>query len=230
MQWYALIEEWPNESLVSFRELPGCLSAAPTAEEAIERAPEAISEYLLWLKENKISFLEGEIDTIDMVVKEHVHADQVGPLFEAELVAPTDQEMADALTVAATARAQLAGLYSDVPPAQRNSALKPGEWSLVEHLQHVIKAEAHYVSRLNDQPAEVSLPANEAELPRTLIENGMNHDSFLRELTPQRRAQVYSHGEALWTAAKVLRRMTEHVRDHYPSMQAIARQLSTPRT
>ena len=171
-----------------------------------------------------------EIYTIDIVVKEHVHADQVGPLFKTDLVAPTEPEMANALTVAATARAQLAELYNEVPPAQRSCALKPGEWSLVEHLQHVIKAEAHYVSRLNDQPAEVLLPANEAELPRTLIENGMNHDTFLRELTPERSAQVYSHGEALWTAAKVLRRMTEHVRDHYPSMQAIARQFSTPRT
>lgn len=43
----------------------------------------------------------------------------------------------------------------------------------------------------------------------------------------ERRAQVYIHGEAEWTAAKVLRRMTEHLRDHYPWMQTIVRQFCT---
>jgi predicted RNase H-like HicB family nuclease len=52
MDFYALIEESPNESLVGFRELPGCLATAPTTEEAIQKAPEVITEYLLWLKQN----------------------------------------------------------------------------------------------------------------------------------------------------------------------------------
>jgi predicted RNase H-like HicB family nuclease len=100
MELYALVEEWPNESLVGFRELPGCLSTAPTAEEAIQKAPEAITDYLHWLKQNKIFFLEEEIHSIKVVVKERLRADGVGPRFEAELVAPTDREMANALTVA----------------------------------------------------------------------------------------------------------------------------------
>jgi len=228
MDWYALIEEWPNESLVGFRELPGCLSAAPTAEEAIEKAPAAIVDYLRWLKQNKIFFLEREVDSINVVVKERLRADRVGPRFEAELIAPTDQEMTNALTVAATTRALLAELYNKVPPAQRSCAFKPGEWSLSEHLQHILKADAHYVGCLNDQPPEDLLPVPEAELPMTLIENGMKYETFLRRLTAEKRAHVYIHDEAEWTAAKVLRRMTEHLRDHYPWMQTIARQFCTP--
>jgi predicted RNase H-like HicB family nuclease len=54
MNFYALIEEWPRESLVSFRELPGYLSAAPTTEEAIQQAPEAIAEHLRGLKQHTI--------------------------------------------------------------------------------------------------------------------------------------------------------------------------------
>ena len=61
MDVYALVEEWSHESLVSFRELPGCLSTAPTAEEAIQKAPEAITDYLCWLQQNKICFLEEEL-------------------------------------------------------------------------------------------------------------------------------------------------------------------------
>jgi predicted RNase H-like HicB family nuclease/uncharacterized damage-inducible protein DinB len=228
MEWHALIEEWPNESLVSFRELPGCLSVASTAEQATQNAPEAITEYLRWLRQNNIYFLEDEIDSTTFVVQERVRADHVGVLFKADLVAPTEQEMTNALSVAATARAQLAELYNDVSPAQRICALEPGEWSLMEHLQHVIRADAYYVDSLTDQrPPEVVLPATEAELPRALIENGMTHDTFLREMTAPQRARVYRHGEGEWTAAKVVRRMTEHLRDHFPTMQTIARQIRT---
>lgn len=71
MERYALIEEWPNESLVSFRELPDCLSTAPTAEEAI-------TEYLRWLKQNKIFFLEEEINSINDDASVLVSADSAG--------------------------------------------------------------------------------------------------------------------------------------------------------
>ncbi len=227
MDFYALVEEWPDESLVSFRELPGCLSTAPTAQEAIEKAPEAIAAYLLWLQQHTIFCLEEEIDSINVVVKERLRADRVGLRFEADLAAPTDREIANALTVARAARAQLAELYNEVLSAQRSSAFTPGEWSLTDHLQHILKAEAYYVGCLNDQPPEAILPVAETELPMKLIENGMNYETFLRGLTPEQRAHVSIHGEAQWTAAKVLRRLTEHLRDHYAGMQAIVGQFST---
>jgi len=59
-----------------------------------------------------------------------------------------------------------------------------------------------------------------------LFENARSYETFLRGLTPEQRAHVYVHGEAEWTAAKVLRRMTEHLRDHYLGMQAIVGQFS----
>jgi predicted RNase H-like HicB family nuclease len=229
MDWHALVEEWPNETLVSFRKLPGCLSAAPTTEEALAKAPEAIADYRQWLGQNEIDFLEEEVGPDNVVVKERLFADQVGPLFEAELAAPSNQEMANALTVAATARAQLADLYIGVSSADRGQAIKFGEWSLAEHLQHVIEAEEHYVGCLNEHLPETLPPIPMDQLPRTLIESGMKHEMFLRQLTAERRAHVFIHGEARWTSAKVLRRMTEHLRDHYPAMQAVARRLGTSR-
>lgn len=225
MECYALIEEWPTESLVSFRELPGYLSAAPTTEEAIEKAPEAIAAYLRWLKQNNIYFLQEESNSINVVVKERLRADQVGPLFESELIAPTDQEMTNALMVAATARARLVELYNEVSPTDRKRRPKADEWSLAEHLQHLLRAEAHYVGCLHEQLPEAAPSFTEEELPVKFLENGTIYERFLRGLTPEQRAHVYTHGEARWTAAKVLRRMTEHLRDHYPWMQAIAQQL-----
>ena len=228
MTWYALVEEWPHESLVSFRALPGCLSAAPTTEDALQQAPAAIAAYLHWLKQNQIFFLEEEPPSLIVAAKERLHADQVGPRFESELVAPTDREMANALTVAATARALLVELYHEAPPAQRNCVFKAGEWSLADHLRHLVQSEAHYVGCLSAHLPEAVQPVPETELPRLLLENGRTYEMFLGGLTAEQRARVYTQGEAEWTAAKVLRRMTEHLREHYPVMQAIVRQCSAP--
>ena len=226
MEFYGLVEEWPGESFVVFRELPGCFSTAPTTEEAIQKAPEAIAEYLRWLKQNDIPILEEEVDSINIVVKERLYGNNGGPpRFEADLPAPTDREIDNALNVAATARAQLIELYGEGLPAHRSSALKPDEWSLTHHLRHILETEAYFIACLSDQPPETIPIVAEADLTRKLFENAMDYETFLRDLTPEQRTRVYHHGEAEYTAAKVLRRMCEHLREHYPWMQAIALQL-----
>jgi hypothetical protein len=223
-----LIEEWtdPEERIVFFRELPGCFVTAPTTHEAIQQAPGAIADYARWLKQNKIFFLEGNVSTINVVVGESLRANLAGPRFASDLPAPTEQEMDNALQVAATARALLAHLYNEVVPAQRSGAARPGEWSLTAHLEHLLKADAHYVGCLSEQDPEALPPVPEEELPLRLIENGRTYETMLRGLTPFQRTHIYLHGEAEWTAAKTLRRMTKHLREHYPWMQAVASQLA----
>jgi hypothetical protein len=228
MDVYALIEEWsdPDESIVFFRELPGRFVTAPTTCEAIQQAPGAIADYARWLKQNKLTFLEGNVSSINVVVKEILRAKLAGPRFASDLPAPTDQEMENALQVAATARAMLAHLYNEVVPAQRSRVVKPGEWSLTDHLEHLLKADAHYVGCLSEQVPVALLPVPEEELPLRLIENGRTYETVLRRLTPVQRTHIYIHGEAEWTAAKTLRRMTRHLREHYPWMQEVASQLA----
>lgn len=227
MKFYALIEEWSDESLVFFRELPGCFSFASTTEEALQKAPEAIRAYIQWLKQHTIFFLEEEVTSIEVVVRERLSECRVGPCFEAERTAPTDQEIAHALAVATTARAQIAELYDRALPAQRSRASKAGEWSLTDHLQHVVSSEAYYVGCLHDQQPEALPSLSEDELSMRLLENARNYETFLHGLSLEQRTRVYIHGEAEWTAAKVLRRMTEHLRDHSFAMQALMDQLSS---
>jgi len=228
MEFYGLVEEWPDEGYVVFRELPGCFSTAPTTEEAIQQSPEAIAEYLRWLKQNDIPILEEEVDSINVLVKERLHGNNGGPpRFEADLPAPTDREIDNALNVAATARAQLIELYDEVLPAYRSSALKPDEWSLTQHLRHILETEAYFIACLSDQSPETIPVVAEADLTMKLFENAMDYETFLRDLPPEQRARVYHQGEAEYTAAKVLRRMCEHLREHYRWMLAISRQFST---
>jgi predicted RNase H-like HicB family nuclease len=228
MEFYGLVEEWPDEGYVVFRELPGCFSTALTTEEAVQKAPGAIAEFLRWLKQNDIPILDEEVDSINVVIKERLHGNNGGPpRFEADLPAPTDREIDNALNVAATARAQLIELYDEVLPAHRSSVLKPDEWSLTQHLRHILVTEAYFIACLSDQPPETIPAVADADLTMKLFENAMDYETFLRDLAPEQRARVYHHGEAEYTASKVLRRMCEHLREHYPWMQAIAHEFST---
>ena len=229
MEFYALIEELsdPDERIVFFRELPGCFVSTPTTHEVIQQAPGAIAEYVRWLQQRQIFFLEEDVSSINVVIKEILRGESVGPRFASDLPAPTDQEIDNALRVAATTRAMLAHLYNEVELAHRSYAVKPGEWSLTDHLMHILRAEAHYVGCLSDQLPEALQPIPETELALKLIENGRTYETVLRSLSPAQRTRLYIHGEAEWTAAKTLRRMTKHLREHYPWMQKLADQFST---
>lgn len=57
---------------MSFRKLPGCLSVTPTAEEALAKVPEAITEYWQWLQQNRVNFLDEEVGPDNVVVKERL--------------------------------------------------------------------------------------------------------------------------------------------------------------
>jgi uncharacterized damage-inducible protein DinB len=101
-------------------------------------------------------------------------------------------------------------------------------WSLTRHLQHIMENENWYVSQLTEQPApEQTTPSMTTdEISMKIFENAMDSEILLRDLTPEQRTQVFVHNGEAWTAAKVLRRMAQHLREHYPWMQAIIEQVT----
>lgn len=224
MQYNALVEEWPGETMVYFRELPGCLSTAPTFEEAIAATSTAIANHIRWLKANE---LIEEIDNeISVVVKERIAAGEngPGPRFEAELAPPSDEEIDLALNVAGMARAELLDLYEGIPAEQRDHTPAPGDWSITEHLRHIIESELWYVSRLSDIPQEKPLSELSPEISVALFDVGMDSELALRDLSEEQRRRVFTHEGEEWTAAKVLRRLVGHLREHYPWVKELARQ------
>jgi uncharacterized damage-inducible protein DinB len=222
MQFYALIEEWPGECMALFRELPGCYCSAPTYQEMVAALPGSVADYFKWLKANGITVLEEFDGMIDIVEKEHLvmREDDKGPLFEADLPPPSDVEIDNALNVAAAARAAILELYEPLTPEQQNRRLTPDSWSLAEHLRHLYRSEGWYVSRLQEQP-DYDMP-EPADLAMAFFDKAMDYELFLRALTPEQRQRVFTYDGAEWTAAKVLRRMTTHLREHYPWMVKIA--------
>jgi uncharacterized damage-inducible protein DinB len=230
MQFHALVEERPGESMVYFRALPGCLASAPTTAGALQAAPAAVEHYFRWLKENGIVLFET-VDSLHIVPGERLGCapDQSGPLFAADRGAPDDQEIDNALNIAATVRALLIELVTGVPAALRVRSPASGGWSLTRHLQHIMEHETWYISRLREQPVG-EMPASPMDadaISMKIFENAMDYELVLRELTPEQRSQVFVHTGEEWTAAKVLRRMAGHLREHARWMETLARQLST---
>src|ERR1700730_3976044 len=217
MQFYALIEEWPGECMAYFRELPGCFSSAPTTGEAVKAAPGAVADYLKWVKVNDITIIEEFDGQIEIVEKERivVKDDGVGPRFEADLAPPDDLDIDKALNVAAAARAALLELYEQDSPERQQRPLAPDSWSLTQHMLHLLEAEGWYVSRLSEQPIEPTIDAN-AAIAMIFFDHAMDYEIFLLGLSPEQRQQLYTHDGEEWTAAKVLRRMTGHLCEHYP--------------
>lgn len=228
MQFYALIEEWPGECMTLFRELPGCYCSAPTYQEMITALPGSVADYFKWLKANGITILEEFDGVIDIVEKEHLvmRDDDKGPRFEADLPPPSDVEIDNALNVAAAARAAILELYEPLRPEQQNRRLAPDSWSLTEHLRHLYQSEGYYVSRLEGQ-SDYDMP-EPADLALAFFDKAMDYELYLRALTPEQRQHIYIYDGAEWTAAKSLRRMTTHLREHYPWMQKIAEQVTIP--
>lgn len=226
MQFHALLEEWPGESIVFFRALPGCFSSAPTTEEALTAAPLAIEHYFRWLQENNVVILEEEIHPIEVVLRERLSSldGSKGPFFEADRAAPGDQEIDNALNVAATARALIIEMVANVPERFYEQTPASGGWSLTQHLLHILETENWYISRLMDhpEPEQFSSSMTTDEISMKIFENAMDSEIILRDLTPEQRSRVFVHEAESWTAAKVLRRMCQHLREHYPWMQEMA--------
>ena len=227
MQFNMLIEEWPAECMAYCRALPGLYCSRPACEEMLQALPGAIADYLKWLKANDITVLDDYDGKIEVVVSEHIVAenDNIGPLFQADLAPPDDIEIDKALNVAAAVRAALLELYENVSPEQQKRRPSPQSWSLSEHMQHLLEAEGWYISRLNEHPGEPANDAIPADLTMAFFDNAMDYELLLRALTPDQRQQIHTHNGEQWTSAKVLRRMTEHLREHYPWMAEIVSKL-----
>ncbi len=195
----------------------------------MQAAPEAVENYFRWLKENGIALFE-QVNPINVVLAERLSNanENAGPLFRADRAAPDDQEIDNALNVAATARALIIELVASVPTELHDQLLSSGGWSLTRHLQHIMESETWYVSRLLEQPEDdpPTTLADADSISMKIFENAMDYEIILRELTPEQRSRILVHDGEEWTAAKVLRRMAGHLREHAGWMKEIAEQLA----
>lgn len=233
MQFNALVEEWPGTSIVFFRELPGCFASGATTEAALQATPAAIEQYFRWLKANDLSIVEEDIHPVNVVLAEKSKSREQasGPLFAADQAAPNEQEINNALNIAATLRALVIEIVANAPAHSLEQPVSPGEWSLLQHLQHIAKQENWYISRLQEHPAAqpgvTELSAD--DLTMKIFEDAMDNEIILRDLTQEQCTGTFSHENEEWTAAKVLRRQTAHLYEHFLQMTGIESRITALR-
>lgn len=214
----ALVEVWPGEVAAFVHELPGVIVSAPSLDELLEALPNSVEAHLGWLAAHGFdtdSFAGAEIEVAEQL--DAVEGKR-GPLFEADREIATPDQIDAALQIAALARRDLVDLYRSISEFRRELVRSEGQWSVAYHLQHVAEAEVFYASRLGQEEPE-PLPSDPVEALRASAAYATN---VLTTLPESARAQVFERRGEQWTATKVLRRMTSHLREHYPWVRELA--------
>jgi predicted RNase H-like HicB family nuclease len=219
----ALIEQWGRETLVFFDGWPGCFVSAATPEEAMAAAPAAVAEHLAWLTARGL----GPFGTAARVeVAEHLRPQPGarGLRFSADLVPPSDEDLERALKIGALACAELIDRFERAGPQRRDGAVGPGAHELAkspaDQLRHLAELDVVYAATLSDRrPAAVELPPDPAEALKT---SDRHVAATLRALPASLRSRRFVHDGEEWTAAKVLRRRTGHLFEHYPPFRSLA--------
>ena len=218
----ALIEQWASETLVFFDGWPGCFVSAATPEEAMAAAPAAVADHLAWLAAHGLPAPDGPVTRVEVAEHLRPRPGTRGLRFDADLVAPTDEDLERALAVGALACADLIGLYKRAGPERRGRTTPPGvrelDKSLSDQLRHLAELDLVYVANLLDGQATttVLLPADPAE---ALTTSNRHVESTLRTVPVSLRSRLFVRDGEEWTVAKVVRRRTGHLFEHYPAFQ-----------
>jgi hypothetical protein len=207
MSLSAVIESWPNQTLLFVPSLPGFQVKAETTDAAIADARDHIDAYLQWLSDGELADdlpRHGEI-----VLAEELPANgNVGPIFELDSAPPEAEETELALAVGRAALSDLLFVFDDVPADQRALAERT--------LRHVAEMERWYATRM--APAQGK--------PFEIIEDELVQSASLFEETVDAVAAsiqpaVWILDAEPWSVRKVLRRRTGHLREHLPDLLSL---------
>jgi hypothetical protein len=220
----ALIEQWRRETLVFFDGWPGCFASAPTLEQAMAAVPATVADHLAWLTAHG---LPASVDTVEVEVAEHLRPQPGtrGLRFDADLVPPSDEDLESALTVGALVCADLLDLHDRARPDQRTRTTPPGaqelDKSIDDQLRHIAALDVVYTATLLDRQtaAAIALPADPTEALRA---SNRHVEATLRAIPASLRPQRFVRDGEEWTVAKVVRRRTGHLFEHYPAFRSLA--------
>lgn len=219
-----------NWCMAHVPELPGCFAKAPSQEEALKALRAEIVDYYGWLREiGEEVPPEGEPITLEVTetfrIPGRVADGHSQAAFAHDLKPLTKKEHERYLWLLEHSRRKLIAFLQGL---ERESGglenlFKMLRWrpdedprSILEHIYHIFTAEAWYLARLAQEPAQGC--AHYELLRHLTIER-------LRRLTTKERNQktVHPPDDETWTARKVMRRALWHERYHTHQIEEIAK-------
>jgi len=215
MQYEVYVQEKRNgHTMAHVLELVGCIAQGNTPEEALERLPTAITEYLSWLRAyGEEAPSEGE--SIEFEVVEHNRSTSTTGLigfYEPERNPVSEVEIEYFLRLMAHSRDTLLCLVGDLGEAVLRERSPGHTRSVSDILRHIASSEQWYLTRLwHDLPR---FPPQRDVFDRLALVREYACRR-LGAMSAGERAQVVTARDGeLWSARKVFRRFLEHEREH----------------
>ena len=214
---YVEVEE-DGSAMAHVPSLPGCISTGLNEELALSRLPQAITEYLQWLKvhgervPDQVDPIELELGGVGSDVRTG-HPGDTDTFFPPDRTPMTEQEVAAMLRLLNYSRQDLIQTVSGLPNEVMNWKPGSGEsgevWDIDDILEHIASSEQFYISRLSTNVMTMLQETRAAAVER------------LAALDESERSRVVEHAGDLWTARKIFRRMLEHEREHIRHIEQI---------
>jgi uncharacterized damage-inducible protein DinB/predicted RNase H-like HicB family nuclease len=225
MQTYKLyLESGPKKkkTMVHALDQLGCIAKGSTTEEALDRTPEAIRNYLCFLKRHGQTVdPDSEFETL---VAEHItEGEWLGNgdpalVFQPDLEPLSLEDEEKYIQRLQWTRAEVVALVGALTGEQVEAEQRAKDRSIRAMLEHMLDSEYFYVSTLGKIHGLPGIGTIVKKQQGDLLD-WMSHVRTLeveriRSLTADERSQPVVHWKRTWTARKVLRRMLEHEWEH----------------
>lgn len=213
-----------RKTVVHVLGLLGCIAQGPTTDEALENTPEAIREYLRFLKrhgedvdpDKEFTTTVGELNLEGNFFGTSGWKPDFDPLSEDDLKLH--------LRRLEWMQNDLLELVGELTPDQLAEKPESGR-PIGQILQHVAGAHSEYVrltvGRIEGASALIRRAEKEPEtVLGVLDELWALTNPRLHEMTETERTQQVPHGQTVWTARRGLRRMLEHNWEHIQEIRS----------
>lgn len=214
------------KTMVHVPQLLGCMANGPTTEEALERTPAAIRDFLAFLQRYDLTNDGATVDPasdIETVVVDHITEDmwpgsgEPPVLLEPDLepVSPAQlEEYIARLAAMGAAVSELVGALGPDELAARPAKGRP----IGQILNHVLEAEAAYMTAFGKTDgvpgAGTILKRQEGDILSWTAAVRARWADHLRQMSSEQLSEPFVHYKRERTARKVLRRALEHQWEH----------------
>jgi predicted RNase H-like HicB family nuclease/uncharacterized damage-inducible protein DinB len=202
--------------LASVAEVPGCVARGATKEEAVANARRAFGEYVALLEKYGVSAEHWkQLDPASFRVQDFVAAEW----FDDDFRPLEEHELRDFLHQIEGSRAALLALVRGIGSDEIEQKPDEETWSVREALEHIMTAEAIFLSRLEKWPD--SLGALQAV-------HRMAFQRFSILEPEETKAEHRIFGQR-WSTRRVMRRILEHEYEHLEHIREILAKLGSQR-
>lgn len=225
------VESGPKmrKTMVHVPGLLGCIANGPTTEEALGATPEAIRDYLRFLARHGEA-VDPDEEFRTRVVEHVTEGPFIGNgdssiMFGPDPKVPTASEIARCAKRFAWIRMETVSMVKGLTLARLKAKPKPIGRPIEEILPHVMESSRAYMrSVLGPVPDldEVASLMREGVLRRVdaMTAATLSTIERLTSMNVEERRRQIQHGQSLWTARKMLRRVLEHEWEHHEEIRA----------